>query len=238
MSQAILFKIPSRERPAIFEKCVRGWLARQSRSDSTHYLVSLDANDPTLPQYLQAIKGLWACHPHAPIDVHVGESKNKIDAVNRDLDKAPEGWSVIICGSDDMECAALRWDVTVVTLMRKHFPKLDGALHFPDGNTKDLITFTVMGARLYRAFGYLYHPDYASLWADNEFHDTVYAMGKVRALSHMLARHRHCSVRGGLPKDKLYERNEALYGADNLVYLRRKVHNFDIDRVRADLAKG
>jgi len=76
----------------------------------------------------------------------------------------------VICASDDMVPKAWGWDNEIAIAMNQHFPDLDGCVHFNDGNTDgELITFSILGKRLYERFGYIYHPDYKSLYCDNEF---------------------------------------------------------------------
>jgi hypothetical protein len=49
------------------------------------------------------------------------------------------------------------------------FPTFDGAIKFYDGlRNDDLMTLCVMGWPLYKEFGYIYHPEYTSVYADNE----------------------------------------------------------------------
>lgn len=233
---SILFKIASRERPKAFAQAMTSWVGNQ-RTRGVNYLVSLDANDPTLPRYTRVIERLrvLAAPMGARIEAVVGSSTGKIHALNRDIGQWDQPWDIVVLGSDDMVCQMEGWDSEVEQSMAQHFPGMDGALHYPDGNRRDLLTFSIMGRKMYDAFGYIYHPDYKSLWCDNEFHDSVRALGKCAFVDKNLVNHVHCTVKNGLPRDQLYVRNEALYSVDRAVYKRRKAHNFDVDRVRSVL---
>ncbi|MFK5283673.1 hypothetical protein ACI3PL_29270, partial [Lacticaseibacillus paracasei] len=59
------------------------------------------------------------------------------------------------------------------------FRDFDGVLHLPDGKIKhELCTYSIMGRAYFERFGYIYHPDYTSLWCDNEFTEVAQILGK------------------------------------------------------------
>jgi hypothetical protein len=231
MRPRILFKIPSRARPQILADTLRGWMERQS-TDQVDYLLSLDEDDRTLAEYRKLCDLL-----PKPVLICEGRSPNKIHAVNRDMDRATHEWDILVNGSDDMVCIEQGWDSSIIADMGEAFPALDGALHYADGNRTDLITLSIMGRRLYEAFGYIYHPAYASLWSDNEFTDTVRVLKRYHFANRALFKHRHRSVRGGLANDPLYERNERYFHQDEKTYQKRKAVDFDIHRVAINLER-
>lgn len=153
----ILAKFPSRQRPAQLKATLCSWKANQE-GDKVTYLISLDEDDPSLAASMNAVNEVM---PGAL--VKIGRSGGKIHAINRDMDAAPP-WDILVLISDDMRVQRCGWDKTLAYDMERHFPALDGALHYPDGIRNDLITLSVMGRKLYQAFGYIYHPDYLSLW--------------------------------------------------------------------------
>lgn len=227
----ILAKFPSRQRPAQLKATLCSWRANQE-SENVTYLISLDENDPTLAASMNAVAEVC---PQAI--VKVGTSAGKIHAINRDMEHAGE-WDVLVLISDDMRIHRCGWDKIVMYDMERNFPKLDGALHYPDGIRQDLITLSIMGRTLYQAFGYIYHPDYLSLWCDNEFTDSVKALGRYKYNDIPWYRHHHCSAAAGIPQDDLYRRNESHFSRDEAVYLDRKARNFDIELVRSRLNDG
>ena len=63
--------------------------------------------------------------------------------------------------------------------MTELYPNTDGVLWFNDGNQGNrLNTLCILGKKYYERFNYIYHPDYTSLWADNEFMDVANLLNK------------------------------------------------------------
>lgn len=227
----ILAKFPSRQRPAQLRATLSSWRANQE-GDQVTYLVSLDEDDPSLAASMNAVAEVC---PKAV--VKIGSGRGKIHAINRDMEAAGE-WDMLVLISDDMRIHRCGWDTIIAHEMERTFPRLDGALHYPDGIRTDLITLSIMGRRLYNAFGYIYHPGYLSLWCDNEFTDTVKELGKYKYSDIPWFRHHHCSGAAGIPLDDLYRRNESHFHRDEAVYRERKGLGFDLEVVRARLADG
>lgn len=214
----ILIKFPTRSRPERFFAALEGWIKRESREHEIGYLITLDRDDETMnqPQVLDRLKSLGA-------EAVVGDSKSKVDACNRDLDR---DFEILILASDDMVPVLDRWDERVADDMEKHFPKLDGALHYSDGRRIDLITLPVMGVGLYLKWGYVYHPAYQSLWCDNEFTEVAKRSGKYAMITDVvLARHDHHLFVPEV-RDNLYIKNDKLHLTDALTYHKRAMLKF------------
>ena len=90
-------------------------------------------------------------------------------------------WDVLLLASDDMLPVFEGYGPEIERDMLAHFPDLDGALHYNDGNMGPaLCTFPVLGRKLYDHFGYVYYPGYKSLYCDQEMTDVLRAMGKLK----------------------------------------------------------
>lgn len=150
-----------------------------------------------------------------------GQHTNKIAACNggRVTD-----WDILILASDDMVPTVEDYAIHVITDMEQYFPYLDGALHYNDGHQRsNLCTLPIFGRRLYEQFGYIYHPDYKSLFCDREQTDILKAMGRLAYVDKILIEHKHHIWGDGVEKDALYERNDALEGDDRKTFEQRKV---------------
>ena len=182
----ILVKWPTRQRPGEFLAALTQWRRLASRRNTVRYIISIDADDASM-QSLVPRAGLAAM---PDVRVFTGPAgRSKIQACNADL---PGGrtqdvpaWSdftpdALLLASDDMLPQHHDWDAIVAREMARHFPALDGAIHFNDGyhGQDKLITLSMMGWNLYRRFGYVYHPAYRSFYCDNEFTDVVRMIGK------------------------------------------------------------
>ena len=89
--------------------------------------------------------------------------------------------------------------------------------------------FHVLGWNLYKKFGYIYHPDYTSLYCDNEMTIVCRELGKLIASPICIFRHEWTAQ----PFDELHARNEnaGMYEVDGKVFEDRKKNNFDIGRM-------
>ena len=115
--------------------------------------------------------------------VNFDKDTDKISAINDHIEG--RDFDIVVCASDDMIPKAHSWDNEIAIAMKEHFPDLDGCVHFNDGNTEGkLITFSILGRKLYEYFGYVYHPDYKSYSLmespqhDNATQKTLYYSGR------------------------------------------------------------
>ena len=219
----ILFKYTSRSRPDQF---YRGLVSIINKCASQNYLIlcSFDNNDPTLPTYLDYINNL----NNDRITVCLGESKSKIDAINRDINSYEKHWDIVVNMSDDMVFTKDRFDLVIKNDFIQYFPKFDGVMHYPDQDAGEkLMTLSILGRNYYLRFNYIYHPEYSSLWCDNEAMEVSMMLGKyryspVRMFDHIHPAYGHCQT------DEQYRHTESFYHSDNAVYLQRKQKGFKL----------
>jgi hypothetical protein len=151
-----------------------------------------------------------------------GKSKNKIDAINRDMDMVGE-WDVLVNMSDDMRFTVKGFDKII---LNEFANGTDICLHAPDTKQKDkLITLAILGKDYYNRFGYIYHPAYISLWVDVEMTDVAKLNGRYRYLPQFLFEHQHPSFGMGV-MDEQYRHTESFEPIDKQTYLTRKANGF------------
>lgn len=219
----ILIKFPTRGRPDQFFRTLDKYLACLSGDFPVDILVSCDTDDPSMntpsvQNRLEAYKNLR---------VRFDANKTKIQAINVGLEEC-EDFSILVLVADDMVPETQGFDRTIVQLMNQHFPDGDGVLFFNDGyRGRELNTLPVMGFRYYKRFGYIYHPDYKSLWADNEFTEVADRLGRQVYVPDVIIRHHHPLNVGQRP-DELFCANERWNEHDRAVYLARKAQNFGL----------
>lgn len=220
----ILVKLPCRERPNKLLKRIAEY--QHLADDKTiQYLVSLDLNDQscTSPYVLGRLQALGAT-------VFIGQSKNKVEACNRDIGNA-EPWDILVLASDDMECVQKGWDTILKYEMVFSFPDTDGVLWHWDGdkNTKEkLNTMCILGRKYYDRFSYIYEPSYKSLFCDNEFTEVSMILKKCFYSDSVLFKHVHFSNTYGVPKDALMKRTQLFYSVDKSNYELRKSRNYGL----------
>ncbi|KKN74655.1 hypothetical protein LCGC14_0388570 [marine sediment metagenome] len=216
----ILVKYPSRERREQFLNVLHLMDEKASDKNNINYLVTLDSDDSTMANIEDDINV-------NNVTVIYGESDSKIHACNRDMEEIG-GWDIVILVSDDMVPQIEGWDEVLRATMEKHFPDTDGALWFNDGYQPRTCTLTVFGKKYYDRFGWLYHPDYHSLFCDNEQTEVGLGLGKLQYFETVLFKHEHFANNSQVKRDSLYDRNEALFNIDKQTYEHRKAEGFPV----------
>jgi hypothetical protein len=80
---------------------------------------------------------------------------------------------------------------------------------------------SIMGREYYNRFKYIYHPDYTSLWCDNEAMDVAIELNRYVYLNQHLFEHKHPAWGFG-QTDALGRRNDIYYRQDERTYIKRK----------------
>lgn len=215
----IAYNLASRSRPEKFFACLDN-IRAMSANKNYCVFAKLDKDDPAMDNdgvmtklllnYPEVIR-LW------------GTSHSKVHAINRDLDNLPS-FDILINMSDDMEFTVKGFD----DIIRKHMPAdLNGFLHFPDSYKKaSACVLSIIGRTYFERTGYIYHPDYISLWADVEETEKAKLLGKCHYIPESIFEHNHYS-NGKASKDQLYLRNNT-WKRDLKTYQRRRANNFDL----------
>lgn len=221
----ILYKYASRSRSDKFRRGLES-IAQNSESDNYMALVTLDSDDPKLDQYISEV--CLCSMNNLQVFATIGTSKNKIDAINRDL-HAVQSWDILVNMSDDMVFTVKGFD----NIIRSSFDgNTDLFVHFSDGYQKSNIsTMSIMGRKYFERDGYIYHPDYKSLWCDVEATEVAKLRGCYKYMGDEVNILTHLHVAWGqAERDALYERNENMNInlEDKALYLARKAQNYYI----------
>ncbi len=221
----LLIKIPTRSRPEKFQQILNEYKRLLSGKHKVLFLISIDHDDATMnnPSMLA-----WL-NAQADLIYRLGNSKSKIEAVNADINEIVNWSDALLVTSDDMIPKSAGYDEIILTRLKRFFgPNMDGVLHFNDGRQgANLNTLPIMGTTYYNRFGYVYNPEYISLYADNEFTDVSRKLGKSVYFADVLVEHGWMNFIG---KDALFERNEnpELYAKDRATYEKRKAAGFPV----------
>lgn len=192
------------------------------------FLMSVDQSDSSMntPTIRQRVEKLFASIPNGEGVFSVGNSGTKVQAINADMNLAPPDWDVLLLASDDMIPIVPNYDAIIDEHMQENFPDYNGCLWFNDGYTKKICTLVVMGQPYFRRFGYIYHPDYLSLWCDNEWTEVAQANGKLRFVDQTIIRHDHFANTRTVRMDDVYRKNESFSRQDGVLYNVRKAQGF------------
>jgi hypothetical protein len=219
----LLIKFPTRQRPDKFRNTMKLYQSMLSRKNEYEFVISMDEDDATMNT--EPMKKFLRNVPHCSF--YYGHSKNKIEAINANLED--KKFDVLLLASDDMIPIVRGYDDIILQHMKRHFPEMDGCLHFNDGRQgENLNTLSIMGYYMYKHFGYIYHPDYYSLFCDNEFMVCTQMLGKVHYVPKVIIRHDWTTYTGA---DPLHYRNETHYRRDQMLFEQRKQLGFPFESV-------
>lgn len=209
----LLFKYTSRSRPELFERGLKS-IIDNCVSNQYKILVTVDENDASMFKYWNDPR----------ITTIIGESKNKVDAINRDVNEFIYDWGVLVNMSDDMIFTQKGFD----NIIRDSFENTDQCIHFPDGSTGDrLISMSILGRDYYKRFNYIYNPEYVSLYCDNETMDVAKILGKYKFVNENIFLHLH-PAHGNALNDNQYRYTESFHPIDQATYLKRKAMNYGL----------
>lgn len=234
----LLIQFPTYARPEKFLSVLNRYVETCSPHHNIFFNINCDLSDLSMTDaYVQErIKYILGKMPNVDGSQNFDENTDKISAINDHIDGRE--FDIVVCASDDMVPKAWGWDNEIAIAMKEHFPDLDGCVHFDDGNTNGkLITFSILGKKLYDHFGYIYHPDYKSLYCDDEFTQQVRRMGKEKYIDKIIISHEHYSVEGTENYGELdLAGKKTLHysGRDQIVFNKRKELGFPRERITND----
>lgn len=226
MALKILFKYTSRSRRDNFFRGMDSIVNNLSNKEDYHILVSLDVDDAVMrnEEVLEKIKS------YKNTNVYYGISYSKIDAINRDLPLAKD-FDILVNFSDDQVFTQFGFDDIIRQQMLDSFPDTDGFLHFHDGNQNRLATMSIVGKKYFDRTNYIYHPDYQSVYCDNEEQEKAKILGKYKYAGDSMKIMMHIHPAMGHGKhllDEQYIRTESFYPVDKETYHRRMAINFGL----------
>lgn len=202
----ILYSFPTKSRPDKAIACIQN-IHDMSESENYEIILKVDFDDASCnnTDFISKIAQF------KKVVLVFGESRNKVHAINRDIPK--EGWDILMNQSDDMWFIKKGFDADVINA----FIDFDGLVHFPDPVAKErLCTYSMMSNNYYNQFGYIYHPDYVSVYCDHHQQEVAKKLGKYKYVNSEILEHRHAIWGFGEP-DELLKKTE-----DPLIYARDK----------------
>lgn len=217
----ILIKYATRNRPQWFRRAILN-IHQTIQSTDFQILVSADRDDISMtnPNMVDFI------NHHERVKIVYGDSTNKIEAINRDMDKA-DPWDLLINMSDDMVFCTPGWDNVIKQRMLDRFPEGDCFLHFNDGYAGDALpTMSIMDRIYYKRDHYIYHPTYKSFSCDAEAMYVAMMRGMHAYFPDLLFKHQHP---GNTPmaNDETYRVNSLHTPHDTQNYFERLRRYFD-----------
>lgn len=198
-------------------KCYDHWMNSASGDHEYEWIVSLSKKDATLEQYYQTFTDADAV-------LITTRSTNMVEATN-EIAKLCAG-QLIILVSDDMWSCEL-WDTKI--LHKFEMINGPGILQVSDGITVTKLTIPIMNREAYKKLGYIYHPDYISMYADDDLRKTALQHGMYYNGTDIMIEHRHYSVNKA-KMDKTYasENSRTAWKIGEKVFFERAKNKFPI----------
>jgi glycosyltransferase involved in cell wall biosynthesis len=186
---------PSLGRPDQAVETARLWLSTAKHGYDIQYIVSLNSTDATRSQYLTKFSELPG------VIIVTSEATNMVAASNVGAKEATG--DILVLVSDDMH-PLWHWDDQVAA---EFDPDYATVLQVHDGIRNDIVTLPIMNRAAYKKLGYMYHPSYLSMYADNDLAETAKVHGMYK-VSQLQFEHRHYSV-GKAPVDATYKKENS-----------------------------
>ena len=212
----ILIKFPSRGRPDKFKSTLSNHLSKLSGKNEVKFVFSFDVDDKkmnndNIRNFLNSL--------NINCSINYGHNQNKIQAINADLEN--ENFDVLILIADDMIPLIQDYDEIISDIFSNCENGLDSTIHFNTtrwGSILDI--WCIMGKKYYDRFNYIYHPDYKSIFCDNEYTEIANKLNRKIYSEKCLFEHDY------ITGDDTEVRNWKFNSEDWSVYEQRKLNNF------------
>jgi hypothetical protein len=214
----IYYNFATRNRPQKMAKAIDTIIDLSADKNYTIGL-TIDDDDSTTLNSQQLVNILQSDQ----IKINPGRSGCKVHAINRGM----AGWSgdIVVNMSDDMRFIKRGFDRDIIQAFKGD---RDQFIHFPDGRMNGVLpTMSIMGRSYYERFNFIYHPDYYSLWCDNEAMDVAQQLGRYKYIDLQIFSHEHPAWTGE-PADALLMHTESYFEIDQETYQRRSKLRFPI----------
>lgn len=223
----ILLKCPTRSRPERVRKTLSTYLRFANHPEAIGVAVSCDIDDLTMKDTTELERVLSGFSWHK---IYYSPNKSKIEACNANMNEIEYEWDIVVLVSDDMIPQIRGYDDVIRNEFLAGFPDTNGILWPNDGcQGNKLNTLCIFGRMFYNQQGYIYHPEYRSLFCDTELTDRCRKEYKdiCRYIPYCIIRHEHPGTGFRQTMDKLYEINQRYWNQDMYTYIRRKSYAYD-----------
>ena len=221
-----MLKCPTRSRPKKVTATLSSYVRLANHPEHLGIAVSCDEDDASMRNVFELDSMIKRC---AWSRIFYSPNRSKIQACNANMDEVDWNWDIVVLVSDDMIPQIKGYDDIIRNHMRSRFPDTNGLLWFNDGaQGEKLNTLCIYGREFYKSQGFIYNPEYMSLFCDTELTDQCRKEYANRCLyvPYCIIRHEHPGTGyGGM--DALYATNQRYWTQDMMTYIRRKTYAYD-----------
>jgi hypothetical protein len=216
----LLIKFPTRERPEKFFSTLDLYVDLLEDLENYEFVISCDEDDSSMnnSEVIDKLKS------YKNLVYYFSSNNSKVEAINSNIEN--HDFDIILLASDDMIPQQKGYDNIIRSFMKKSFEDTDGVLWFADGYQNErLNTLSILGKKYYQRFGYIYNPEYKSLWCDNEFTIIASALGKQVYIPFVIIKHEHV-IWKNQKWDDLQIKNQEYDSSDHETFKKRIQNNF------------
>lgn len=220
----LLVNISVQKNFDLFFKTLDQYYALLSGKNHVHFLITCSNNNCVQSSVQTQLK------KYRDLDFSFDCSNSWVSVFNREINKY-QGFDFLLIVDENTAPQIKGYDDIIVQTMKKSFADTDGVLCISDDSIDNLLNkYAVMGKKYYQRFGYVYHPHYTSVFAQNELFDVAQALGKLQDI------HKKLFKKNDIDQS-CNKRDEAATATDRLTYQYRKSVNFNINPVTQQIIK-
>lgn len=215
---------PSRGRPEKSVKNSNEWVEKSGCE--VEIIVSVDISDK-YKQYIASYPFNYSAtrYPNTNGKLILNDNNSVVEATNNAAREAKG--DILLYLSDDFKCFD-NWGVAVMKEFenesRPLLLKVDDCLQ---NFQVPVLTIPIMNRALYERLGYFWHPEYKSMFVDEDLYWTAHKLGAMKMCTHLKFPHEH-PANGKAPDDETYRRSAANWDQGKMVYQRRKAQGFPV----------
>lgn len=211
---------PSRNRAVKAFNTFSDWMMNASGEHHYEYIVSIDDTDSQAQEYRNRFDKMAT--------VIQNQNRSLVDAVNRGAEMSTGDCIIVV--SDDFD-SPKNWDRDLDDFITTSIESDQYAIHVNDDYSypKELLTIPILSQQLFRRLGYIYHPSYFSMYADNDIFEACKLIGVLHDCGHLTFRHNHYTVNRS-PNDMTYIRqnSQQAYQLGQSTIIQRRARKFDL----------
>src|ERR1035437_6319248 len=250
-------------RPDAWRAVYDDWMSKAVHPESVEYVLCIDPRwgfdaadmskyDTPLDNVRVVLNNRRRCYVDG-VNLAAGESTGAVLVVNADDQFACDGWDEAlidaivgkVLGDNDLDGAALALDIALVRSngldRRLESPfVIEVSTGTPNEHDRGVLVMPILSRARYEAQGFVFYPEYESMYADNDFCESARQDGIVIDARHLMFPHRHpmfdASGVGGWSEDWQGRDDVALraqnrpesYAIGKEIYARRKASGFTV----------
>lgn len=209
---------PSRGRPKKAFETYLNWLKKVDHPVNIEHILSLDESDSFKEEYIKTFDGYQT-------KIIINPNEHVVSATNHAA-KIATG-DILIYLSDDFDCP-MRWNKLILNKVKRSkdtwLLKVSDCLHPFDVK---VLTIPIMSRGLYEKLCYFWHPDYRSMFVDEDLYWTCQKLNCLVEAPELKFPHLHPAAGIGVDDDT-YIRSAANWNQGKSLFHKRKMAGFPL----------